>query len=109
MGVVEDALSGLHAIYATDLESTMKAVPSGPQRERNNIVSLMMRNDLDRASLTVGLVCSDQLRRELLEFGVFARDIAKKINEGQPHAFVVWGSEFVDKFKAIMETMRKAI
>jgi len=106
MGSVEDALSALHAVYMTDKER-------GSERTEERLKAYQRfnnaANDLDRASLPIGIVCTEQLRHDLLDFGVFARDIAKHIHEWQPEAFLVWGSEFGNKFKAIMETMRKEI
>lgn len=103
---VEDSLSALHAVYKTDEES-------GSERpeERSKAYGAFNNaaNDLDRAGLIIGLVCSEHLRNDLLEFCAFSRDIAANVHEGRPHFFIVWGTEFVEKKKKILDAMRKDI
>jgi hypothetical protein len=103
---VEDSLSALHAVYKTDEES-------GSERpeERLKAYSAFNKaaNDLDRSGLIIGLVCGEHLRNDLLEFGVFTRDIGAHVHEGRPFIFIAWGPEFVEKKKKILDAMRKEI
>lgn len=67
------------------------------------------RDQLDRSCLTIGLVCGENLRDELLVLSKYANNLAKDTHEGQPDAFLVWHGDFVDKSNAIMELMRSAL
>jgi hypothetical protein len=56
------------------------------------------------ARLITDPVCSDQMKRQLLEFTLFTRNIAVQIAEGRPEAF----SEATKEFAAKLNTTTKA-
>jgi hypothetical protein len=110
MGHVEDALTTFHSICKTDEVSSNE--PSPERIEKRTMAFKNFNdaaNDLDRAGLMVGLVCGDGLRHQLLDLGLFTRDMADTINRGHPGIFNESIHKFVSKSKAIVKEMRAAL
>jgi len=109
LGLAQDALYTLGAVYKTNKQSTQIS----PERIQSTTKIYAEWNEavgeLERAGLLLELVCGAEVQRELRAFTIFMRWIAKEVANGRPEALTESTKELVIKANAVVIAMRREI
>ena len=107
---VKDRLAEMHAICMTDKEATKKGKPTRPDKQAEAYAAFNKAADkLGEAFMLVAIACGDDVRNKVGEFGVFARDLAVQIADGDPEKFLERMDELSTKFTDVGKAIRAEV
>jgi hypothetical protein len=108
--LVKDALTELYAFF--DAEKGSRS-PSSLERSEARLKVMTewseAVNNLDQATLLVGLVCAEESREILLKFSLFVRQLATELTSGKPEALLATTDQLATHLNAITAAMRKEL
>lgn len=102
IGALEDSLLSLYVAFKTEEKMGEKHVKMGQAWTE-------ARTEFGTTNLFVGVVCGEELKNVLNEFGAFAGQIGMKVLDGHPEAYEESSREIVRKLHAVTVAIRQEL
>jgi hypothetical protein len=110
IGDLSDKLTALHAVYQV---SRVKPGGIGIVDEHKELERIeawgQTATELDTAILLVGTVCGAELKKVVLDFGLFCRRIVVALQQGDPDAFMRSVKEFTTKREEVLAAIQREL
>ncbi|MGB8494822.1 MAG: hypothetical protein WCE53_10525 [Candidatus Acidiferrum sp.] len=110
IGDLSDKLTALHSVYQV---SRVKPGGIGTVDEHKELERIeawsKTATELDTAILLVGTVCGAELKKVVLEFGLFCRRIVVALQQGDPDAFMRSVMEFTTKREEVLAAIQREL
>jgi hypothetical protein len=110
VSAAKDRLTGMHAICMTDKEAEKKGKPIRLDKQAEAYAAFNKAGDkLDEAFMLVAIACGDDVRNKVGAFGLFARNLAVQIAEGNPEKFLEKADELSTRFTDVAKAIRAEV